>query len=245
MWAIGKQEPLETRIRAMTTPEAKTAAGKWHFSLWFNAAMSVAGFLISVYLPAFAIAEGLGLPISSQVPLVIVVTAALASGWVFLLVRFGPYRVREFGLNRASWRAMAVAAGIAIPIALAIAFLSQHAKASGPLAGLAVGPVLMWLYFAIGAPIQEEWIFRGLLQSVATRVLADGAPATARAAIGGSVLAAIVFGLVHLSVSPWTAVAALMLGLLAGEARRRSNSVLPAILIHSIFNIGGLLLVTH
>ena len=140
---------------------------------------------------------------------------------------------------------MAGAAAIAIPIALAVACLSQHAKDSGPLAGLDVGPVLMWLYFAIGAPIQEEWIFRGLLQTVATRVLANGEPATARAAIGGSVLAATVFGLVHLSISPWTAVAALLLGLLAGEARRRSNSVLPAMLIHSIFNIGGLLLAMH
>ena len=228
----------------MTTPETKTMIEKWHLSRWFNAAISVAGFLVSVYLPAFALVKGLGLSISGQVPLVIVITAALASGWAFLLVRFGPYRIREFGLNRPRWRAMAVAAVAAIPIAFAVAFLSQHAK-EGPLTGLTIGPGLMWLYFAIGAPIQEEWIFRGLLQAVATRVLANGEPASSRAAIGGSVLAATVFGLVHLSISPWTAIAALLLGLLAGEARRRSNSLLPAILIHSIFNIGGLLLAMH
>lgn len=226
----------------MTTPETKTTVEKWDLSNWFNAALSVAGFLVSVYLPAFAVARGLGLPVSSQVPLVIVITAALASGWVFLLVRFGPYRVHEFGLNRPRWRSSAIAIVVAIPMAFAVAFLSQSAQ-QGPLTGLTVGPVLMWLYFAIGAPIQEEWIFRGLLQAVATRVLAHGSPASARAAIGGSVLVALVFALVHLSISPWTAVAALVLGLLAGEARRRSDSVLPAILIHSIFNIGGLLLV--
>lgn len=228
----------------MTTPETKTTPEKWDLSSWFSAAISVAGFLVSVYLPAFALVRGLGVPLSRQVPLVIVITAALASGWVFLLVRFGPYRLGEFGLNRPRWRAMAVAGAVAIPIAMAVAFLSQHAK-EGPLAGLTMGPALMWLYFAIGAPIQEEWIFRGLLQAVATRALSQGGPASARAAVGGSVLAALAFGLVHLSISPWTAIAALVLGLLAGEARRRSNSVVPAMLIHAVFNIGGLLLVTH
>lgn len=229
----------------MTSPKTKTPIGQLPISLWFNAALSVAGFLVSVYLPAFAIVRGLGLSISQQVPLVIVITTALAAGWAFLLVRFGPYSVREFGLNKPRPRPMILAIGIAIPIAIAIAFLSRHATESGPLAGLSLPPILMWLYFAVGAPIQEEWIFRGLLQSVATRVLADGHAESARAAIGGSLLAALVFGLVHLSVSPGTAAAALLLGILAGEARRRSNSVLPAMLIHSIFNIGGLLLAVH
>ena len=178
--------------------------------------------------------RGLGLSISQQVPLVIVITTALAAGWAFLLVRFGPYSVREFGLNKPRPRPMILAIGIAIPIAIAIAFLSRHATESGPLAGLSLPPILMWLYFAVG-----------LLQSVATRVLADGHAESARAAIGGSLLAALVFGLVHLSASPGTAAAALLLGILAGEARRRSNSVLPAMLIHSIFNIGGLLLAVH
>lgn len=228
----------------MTSPEMKSIFDKWNFSRWFNATLSVAGFLISVYLPAFAIARGLGVSIPIQIPLVIAITAALASGWAFLLVRFGSFRVPEFGLNKPDLRSLVITAGIAIPIALAIALLSQHANESGPLTGLTLPPALMWLYFAIGAPIQEEWIFRGLLQAVATRVLAVGDTLSAQAAIGGSVLAAIVFGLVHLSVGPWTAGAALLLGLLAGEARRRSNSLLPAILIHSIFNIGGLLLAT-
>lgn len=223
----------------------ETIIDRLHVSRWLNATISVAGFLISIYLPAFAITEGLGFPIARQIPLVIVVTIVLASGWVFLLVRFGPFRIREFGLCRPHWRAMVIAAAIAIPVALTIAFFSQHAKESGPLAGLVLPPALMWLYFAIGAPIQEEWIFRGLLQGVATRVLAKGDVASARAAIGGSILAAIVFGAVHLPVGLWTAAAALLLGLLAGEARRRSNSVVPAILIHSIFNIGGLLLAIH
>lgn len=228
----------------MTSLGIKAIFDKWNFSRWFNAMLSVAGFLISVYLPTFAIARGLGVSISLQIPLVIAITTALASGWAFLLVRFGSFRVREFGLNRPDMRSLVFTAGITIPIALAIALLSQHTNESGPLTGLTLPPALIWLYFAIGAPIQEEWIFRGLLQAVATRVLVGGDTPSTQAAIGGSMLVATVFGLVHLSVGPWTAGAALLLGLLAGEARRRSNSVLPAILIHSIFNIGGLLLVT-
>ncbi len=54
--------------------------------------------------------------------------------------------------------------------------------------------------------------------------------------------AAILFALVHFAVGPWTAAAALVLGVLAGELRRRSGSVIPAVLVHVIFNLPGLLM---
>jgi len=47
---------------------------------------------------------------------------------------------------------------------------------------------------------------------------------------------AFLFGLIHLEVNPITAGAAFVLGLFSGELRHRSGSLLPAILVHAVFN---------
>ncbi|HEX3818305.1 MAG TPA: CPBP family intramembrane glutamic endopeptidase, partial [Chthoniobacterales bacterium] len=47
---------------------------------------------------------------------------------------------------------------------------------------------------------------------------------------------AVLFGLIHLAVGVATAIAAFVLGILAGELRRRSSSLIPAIVLHAIFN---------
>jgi membrane protease YdiL (CAAX protease family) len=53
--------------------------------------------------------------------------------------------------------------------------------------------------------------------------------------------AAILFGIVHLGSGVAVFVGALLLGLLAGELRRRSGSLVPAIIVHVLFNIPGLI----
>lgn len=212
---------------------------------WFTAAFAAAGFLVSIYLPAVLVVRGLGFPLPAQVPLLMLVTAGLAAGWAFLLIRFGPFELPEFGLRVPKMGALGLSALVAVVPAIAVAILSSRLGQAGPLHGLKLPAALMWLYFAVGAPVQEEWIFRGLLQGVATRVLSGpgGSGHARRAALAGSLVTAVVFALAHLTIGVWTALAALVLGLLAGEARRRSGSVLPAIAVHSIFNIAGLLLV--
>jgi membrane protease YdiL (CAAX protease family) len=50
-------------------------------------------------------------------------------------------------------------------------------------------------------------------------------------------IVAVLFGLIHLAIGVATPIAALVLGLLAGELRRRSSSLLPAIVLHAIFNV--------
>ena len=90
------------------------------------------------------------------------------------------------------------------------------------------------------APLQEEWIFRSLIQTQAQRALGsypDTDTAHSGAAIGASLIVAILFGAIHVAIGPVTAAGALLLGLLAGEARRRSGSLLPAVAIHAVFNI--------
>jgi len=49
-------------------------------------------------------------------------------------------------------------------------------------------------------------------------------------------IVALLFGLIHMKVNPITAAAAFVLGLFSGELKRRSGSLLPAILVHAVFN---------
>ncbi len=184
----------------------------------------------------------LRLPVNDVVPAIMVITMGIASVWAGGLVGLGRFSLADLGLRLCKPRHAALAAAISLPVALGVAWLLTGVHEPGPLRGLTLSPLLAWLYFAVFAPIQEEWIFRGLIQSVATRVMGRDAPPNSRAAVTGVLIAAVVFAAVHLAVGPWTAAAALLLGLIAGDFRRRSDSLVPAILVHSAFNIGALLL---
>src|SRR5262249_52939981 len=113
----------------------------------------------------------------------------------------------------------------------------------GPLAGLRLQTWLAVLYFGLAAPIQEEVIFRGLLQTTLSNDLATkNLSVSVRNAVPVA-LVALLFAVIHLKVGPLTAFFALILGILAGELRRRSGSLIPAILTHSIFNAAALYVV--
>lgn len=203
------------------------------------------GFLFTVYVPAFAVVRILRLPVNNVVPTIMVITMAMVLVWAGGLIASGRFSLADFGLKSCRARYAVGAVAVSIPLALGVAWLLEGAHEPGPLSGLTLSPFLAWLYFAVFAPIQEECIFRGLVQSVATRVMERGALPNSRAAIMGVLIAAAVFAVVHLVVGPWTAAAALLLGLIAGDFRRRSNSLLPAILVHSAFNVGALLIATR
>lgn len=209
---------------------------------WLRALGVALGLLLAVYVPTFALVAALHLSMAHAVPVIILVSAALALGFMLALRRRGQLTLADFGLSWPKWRDLVVAIVIAVPVATVVNALLSHAHESGPLAGLSLAPALALLYFGLGAPLQEELIFRGLLQTTATRALAVPGSATARTGIAAVAIAATLFALVHLAVGPWTAAAALVLGLLAGELRRRSGSLIPAIVIHAIFNLSGLLL---
>jgi membrane protease YdiL (CAAX protease family) len=57
---------------------------------------------------------------------------------------------------------------------------------------------MIFLYFIGGTPIQEEVIFRGLLQTVLERRLATGFPILGTTISSAVVLIAVLFGLIHL-----------------------------------------------
>jgi membrane protease YdiL (CAAX protease family) len=196
---------------------------------------------LAVYIPAFAVAGGLHLPIDAAIPVIVLVTFLIAILLARLIGHRLGIRMAEFGFRWPIGKYILYAVGLAVPISAALAIFLSQAHEPGPLAGVTLSPGLVYLYFVLGAPIQEETIFRGLLQTMLARWLALASMSNSAAGVSASIFAAILFALIHLAVGPYTAAAALLLGALAGELRRRSESLIPAIICHAIFNLGGIL----
>ncbi len=98
---------------------------------------------------------------------------------------------------------------------------------------------MVFVYFVLAAPVQEELIFRGLLQTTIARV---APPVAALWAIHFPVVfVAALFGLIHLDSGAVVAASAVLLGLIAGELRRMSGSLVPAALFHALLNAASAL----
>jgi membrane protease YdiL (CAAX protease family) len=190
---------------------------------------------VGVYGPAFLIVALLKLPPFEAIPVVIVITLAVA----ILLIRGLSGRTggfEGFGFQFCRQRYIAAAIVFGTPIGWALTILVRRLSSSPPVPEMSFRPWMMILYFVVGAAIQEEVIFRGLLQTT----LAWQFPATfsffGTSFSYAATIIALLFGLIHTEVNPITAAAAFVLGLLSGELRRRSGSLLPAILVHAVFN---------
>ena len=191
---------------------------------------------LAVYMPVFALAAALRHSPALLVPVVIVLSLGIAAGLIVFFICSRGMSVGEFGLRWCPPSYVVVALIVGLPLALTATYYSVHAHEAGPLAGLSISLATSIVYFGIGAPIQEEVIFRGLLQSVLARsftlreVSLHAAP----------LIVAVLFGVIHLVVGPVTAAAALVLGIAAGELRMRSASLLPAVIMHALFNLCGM-----
>jgi membrane protease YdiL (CAAX protease family) len=113
--------------------------------------------------------------------------------------------------------------------------------AAGSLAGLSMPLWKSILYFGLCAPVQEEIIFRGLIQTAVARSTPGDIGFQRIHVSNAALVVAVLFALIHLEVAAFTAVAAFILGLLAGELRRRSGSLIPAIIVHLLFNAASFL----
>jgi membrane protease YdiL (CAAX protease family) len=99
---------------------------------------------------------------------------------------------------------------------------------------------MLALYFGAGASIQEEIIFRGLLQSFLAQRWKRTFMIFGSSVSAAAVFVAVLFGMIHLHSGPLVAAAATVLGLTAGELRRHSGSLLPAVVVHALFNVAAL-----
>lgn len=103
--------------------------------------------------------------------------------------------------------------------------------------------VFVWVY----ASISEEVLTRGLLQTLLTGDSQREVPAPHRLSMP-VLVSALFFGSMHIvlvkSMGPMVIgviLLAVFLGLIAARYRERTGSLLPAIIVHALFNIGGML----
>lgn len=109
-------------------------------------------------------------------------------------------------------------------------------------------PTIVILLFWIGVPIQEETIFRGLFQGyLATRIKRSITVWKWKLTIP-ALIGAIVFSLVHLALLSMEAslggvflivVGAFILGIIAGQFRAETGSLVGPIIVHALFNLTG------
>ena len=193
---------------------------------------------VGCYVPAFGIVRILRLSNESAVPIIIgasLLTALIISA---LFLAQGNWAARDFGLRLCGFKHLVSALVIGGIFGIIVAFASRHIRDHSPVRLDAFSAWQIALLFWIAAPIQEEVIFRGLLQSVVGRVVGVGL-APGRSLFPATVLVAVLFALIHLPMGNATAALALLLGLTAGHLRASSSSLLPAVLVHSLFNIAG------
>jgi membrane protease YdiL (CAAX protease family) len=193
------------------------------------------GLFVAVYVPAFMTTALVRPRIEIAIPLIIGITFSVALILVFLLTR-RPTGIAEFGFSIPNSRYIVIAGAFGLTLGLAVTSLSRLFPSRPPFDLSGFTPWMIGLYFVIGSPIQEEIIFRGLIQSILERQWM-----MTFSVFGGSlscavVFTAVLFCIIHLGAGVAVATGAIVLGLVAGELKRRSGSLLPAIIIHALFN---------
>jgi len=221
------------------------------------ASLLAIGCLVAVYAPTFVLvsllmASGmLGTLSKSEarlvaIPLVIVISTVIALTIMTILARRRGLKLAAYGFHTTTLHYLAVA----FLLGLLCAFGLRAFRWILPIhESLNMGDLQQWqivLFFWIAAPIQEEIIFRGFLQSV----LEMRHPAVMQ--LGhfklpfAVLVSALLFAAVHIATGRLGAslsevlfivFGAFVLGILAGWLRWRSNSLLPSILVHALFNM--------
>ena len=190
---------------------------------------------VAVYVPAF-IATALVLPrIELAIALIIAISLLIAILLIFLFAR-ARSGFAEFGFRTPSSRYVGIAFALGLTLGLVPTFLNHLFPSKPPFDASGFVPWKIGLYFIVGASVQEEVVFRGLIQSMVEDRWAASFRVCGISISGAVAFTAALFGVVHLGVGVAVALGAVMAGLVAGELRRRSDSLLPAIVAHALFN---------
>ncbi|VAX03132.1 hypothetical protein MNBD_GAMMA20-1756 [hydrothermal vent metagenome] len=144
-----------------------------------------------------------------------------------------PQQLKNLFQDRLFW--LALLAGPVVWLSLFLGFPGTASEESSPIQW-------WWLLLLAGLyPLLEEWLFRGLLQPQ----LLNYHPLRARflGLTYANLLTSLLFGVVHLIAHPplWAA-AVIVPSLVFGAFRDRYHSVVPAIVLHSFYNLGYFLI---
>ncbi len=217
-----------------------------------TAVLEAAGLGAAAYLAAMlavallALAGGAPPAPALVAPVVILVSLGVALVLVSATARRDGVGSDAFGFCAAPRGALVRAGlvGLAGGVVLRGVSLLAGISPGAALPGLAPWQVVA--LFWVAAPVQEEVIFRGLVQYRLERSGGTVALGLVRLSWAGLV-AATLFAAVHLMVAgagataaetAFTVAGAFALGLAAGELRWRSGSLLPAVIVHALFNVG-------
>ena len=187
-------------------------------------------------MPAFAVVSVIRPRVELAIPLVIGISLSMALLLVFLLARHGSEFV-AFGFTMPRERDFRFGLFLGLPLALAIVWLCRMFPSKSPFDVSRFPAWMIGLYFVVAAPIQEEIIFRGLIQSFLQERWQSNFSVFGYSFSPAVVCAAMMFSVVHLGAGPAVAIGAMALGLLAGELRRHSGSLVPAVFVHALFNL--------
>jgi uncharacterized protein len=142
----------------------------------------------------------------------------------------------QWRVERGDWRYVAL--GIGCQIAVALGYAPFHLqRLDRPVHHLfdtahGVTLVLLGALTIVGAPVLEEWFFRGVLYRTLRTGLARVAP---RAAVSLAVLAsAALFGLAHGELLQFAGL--LFLGAVLAVLVERTGRLMPSVLTHATFN---------
>ena len=193
------------------------------------------GLFAVVYVPAFVTTTLVRPRIDIAIPLIIAMTLLVALILMFLLAQGLP-GIAEFGFRIPHSRYLAVATAFGLTLGVAVTFLGHLFPSKPPFDVSHFAPWMIGVYFIIGSPIQEEIIFRGLIQTTLERRWMITFPVFGGSLSGAVIFTALLFGIIHVGIGAVVAIDAIVLGLVAGELRRRSASLLPAIVVHALFN---------
>ena len=193
------------------------------------------GLFVVVYVPAFVTTALVRPRIDIGIPLIIAITLSIALLLIFLLAR-SPVGVAEFGFRIPHSRYLVGASVFGLALGLGISFVGHLFPSKPPFDVSGFAPWKIVLYFLIGASIQEEIVFRGLIQSMVERRWKVSFSLVGGSLSGAVAFSAALFGVIHLESGAIVALGAIILGFVAGELRRRSGSLLPAIIVHALFN---------
>ncbi len=206
-------------------------------------ALTTAIFLAAIYAPkVIRIPPGSFVP-SSFVSHSLMLVLSILAMWLISKGRLGFFgfttKTYTFSPHIFLWILPTAAIGIAQALAL------PHGQAPRTFIQLtnAQTVVFVWIY----ASLCEETLVRGLLQSLLGGLAEAGVAVRSKLSLP-VVVSALAFGAMHLGLIGRIGAAAIpiilmtiFLGFVAAHYREKTGSLLPAILVHMFFNMGGTL----